>query len=109
MKETTTTCQILALKLYHVWLFCNARVKGKIVKKKQPLSQFIIYSALIEDSDGISHHKSIVTFWGLSVTYKMGLDWIIGFTDTLYTVLGTTGNMLLSLIYTLYSPRLHTH
>jgi hypothetical protein len=30
-------------------------------------------------------------------------------TDTLFAQLGTTGNIALSLIYTLYSSPLHTH
>jgi hypothetical protein len=50
----------------------------------------------------------LLRVWGLSMTYRRALDWTIGFIDTLATVLGTTGNTALSLIYTRSSP-LHTH
>jgi hypothetical protein len=36
-------------------------------------------------------------------------DWMIGFIDTLYKVLGSTGNYSAIAIYTLYSSSLHTH
>jgi hypothetical protein len=41
--------------------------------------------------------------------YRRGFDLMIGILNTLFTQVGTTGNMALLLIYTLYSSPLHTH
>jgi hypothetical protein len=37
-------------------------------------------------------HMILSRFRGFGVTYRRVLGWVIGFIDTLYTVLGTTGN-----------------
>jgi hypothetical protein len=50
---------------------------------------------------------NIVTGRGLCVTYRRVLDWIIGFIDTLFTQLGTTGNYSAIAISKLYSSMLH--
>jgi hypothetical protein len=42
------------------------------------------------------------------VTYRRILDWMIGFIDTLFTPLGTTGKYSSTAISTLYSSLLHT-
>jgi hypothetical protein len=49
-----------------------------------------------------------VTYWVLRVTYRQGLDWMIGFIDTLYTPLEATGNYSAIAIPTIYRSLLHT-
>jgi hypothetical protein len=48
-------------------------------------------------------------FRGFCVTYKRVLDWMIGFIDTLYAVLGTTGNYTsIDILHTLQLTIIHT-
>jgi hypothetical protein len=55
----------------------------------------------------ISVMNYIVMCRGVCVTCRRVLDWMIGFIDTLYTQLGTTGSYSAIAISTLYSSPLH--
>jgi hypothetical protein len=71
-----------------------------------PLSpDYTLFDGLLNDNLGI---ESIVTCIS---DYRLVLDWMIGFIDTLneYIQHRTPGNTVLSLFYTLYSSPLYTH
>jgi hypothetical protein len=59
--------------------------------------------------DEVSSLLYIVTYTGWLVTYRRVLDWMIGFTDTLFTQLVTTGCYRVIAEINTYSSPLHTH
>jgi hypothetical protein len=68
-------------------------------------------SKLSKTSIAVRYSKTVTCCHDLGgcVTYRRVLDWMIGFIDTLYIQLGTTGNYSATAIPTLYSSPLHTH
>jgi hypothetical protein len=68
-----------------------------------------IFKSYIRFAVSMAPKIHIVTCRGLCVNYKRVLDWMIGFIETLFTQLGTTGNYSATGISTLHSSPLHTH
>jgi hypothetical protein len=61
----------------------------------------------MEDNLIYDYMNDIATCREVCVTYRRGLDWIIGFTDTLSIHLVTTNNYSAIVIPTLYRSLLH--
>jgi hypothetical protein len=63
----------------------------------------------VRQADNLISENNIVACRGLCVTYRQVLDWMIGFIDTLYTVLGTTGNYRATATSTHFTVHRYTH